>query len=308
LKTNGESVLAGTVVAKGGRTGNIGAVSFNPSHVHLTVGNAGGRYYPQLRKSLDEYFPENAMVLPSNYSPLLFPCRGETPRVDWDAKNCKLDNARFTQFCWAGAELKCPHIKKSMSKSDESVFQLQAQLRYLNEKPSGLETKVVNAKYKIKSEESELHPDHLVDLSAFLTVDNNEDYFHPYHRNIESANQIGIVGDAMTKVDDSSLAAGTALTILSSSVHRNANHRLKKVRYTDSEGTNHETWIEQALIDGTNKVTELIQNVPATKPSKTQMAIYCFRKQHDLLKMDNYYQNFETDDEFWEELNNQCGF
>ncbi|MFK7787570.1 MAG: M23 family metallopeptidase, partial [Crocinitomicaceae bacterium] len=324
LKKAKDYVIAGEKVAKGGRTGNIDKVpirdkktnkitgykkikSLYPSHVHVNAGSTTKkdmRYYPHLRKTMDVYFPENALTMPSNFSPLLFPCHGEvaSSNVKVQPKNCDLKNEHVVNMCWAAGELKCPYIKTDSRKSTESVLQLQIQLRYLNEKPATVEKNDLDVKYLIKSEESSEYEKHLVDLSAFLAEDKNTNYFHFGLVN-------GTIGSTITPITDSDIASGTKLTrARSSSVYNNSTHALEKVRYTNSEGATKTTWIEKAYIDSSYHTTERIQNLPSSQPSKTQMAIYCFRKQHELLKTDNYYQNFETDDEFWEELNTQCGF
>ena len=63
VQTNGSFVLAGTIVAEGGRTGNINyeTPNTNPSHVHLNVYRTNEHedaYTPPLRRTMDKYFPE----------------------------------------------------------------------------------------------------------------------------------------------------------------------------------------------------------------------------------------------------------
>lgn len=134
LVTKNEYVCAGQVVAAAGRTGNLGAISEWPTHVHINVGKSGHKYNPLLTQTLQNYHSENKICLPNNSEfPLVLPCWCEVTEETKNPRTCSFSNTYFIKECWAAAELKCPHISE---KERDNVFRLQAQLRYLNEKPT----------------------------------------------------------------------------------------------------------------------------------------------------------------------------
>ena len=125
-------VRAGEIVGLAGRTGNLSlreatgqpSPSDNPGHTHLNMGAEEHR--TRLENAPDE---DNRICIPTNRTPLLFPCRCEVTAANSDPKDCKFEDKTFTKTCWAVAELKCPY----MASAGRTNFRLQAQLRYLNE-------------------------------------------------------------------------------------------------------------------------------------------------------------------------------
>jgi hypothetical protein len=127
-----EHVKAGQVVGLAGRTGNLSprkpdgqpGLSGNPGHTHLNMGAVGNHTALETTPDAD-----NRVCIPTNNTPLLFPCRCEVNDPAQDPSGCQFQNSKFTKTCWAVAELVCPYMWK-----DQTNFRLQAQLRYLFEK------------------------------------------------------------------------------------------------------------------------------------------------------------------------------
>jgi len=73
--------------------------------------------------------------------------------------------------------------------------------------------------------------------------------------------------------------------------------KLIKIRYTRDDGTQIRTWIDAALRGANGRLTQSIQNVPVEQSTFTdsRLAIYLFRKEHNLLRMDEYAANFSMD-------------
>jgi murein DD-endopeptidase MepM/ murein hydrolase activator NlpD len=117
-----ERVLAGTLIGKTGRTGNLGEVSPWPSHVHLNVGTPGGEDIA-LRQAPDE---ANRDTIPHNDIPLVFPCACEV--TSNSPAMCRFTSPAFVSTCWAPAELRCPYMREGSTE-----LRLQAQLRYLHD-------------------------------------------------------------------------------------------------------------------------------------------------------------------------------
>lgn len=283
-----EMVLPGTRLGLAGRTGNLGVNSGNAGHVHLNVG-ADPEEVVQLRNVPDEH---NKIAIPFNEIPLLLPCACQVTNVMGITTNeinnlsdtiagrenlgvnaripCRFDNTAYVGTCWAAAELKCPHINTN----DKTNIQLQILLRYLNEKPGVAER-----------------------IEAFA-VDKNPQYLHP-------GGIDGDIGNAPATIADSSLAAETEVEKLASTKHGG---KLIKIRYTIPDTTNKETtWVESSLVDTDDKLTEDLTNLVSGGSSigASRMAIYLFRKEHDLLDFDDYSSNFSPDDDFWTELHDQ---
>lgn len=124
LAMDNTRVLAGTIVGKAGRSGNLGAVSRWPGHVHVNIG--ADEYSVKLREAPD---PANKMCIPYNDTSLSFPCQCQITLPAEDPVNCNFSAVKFVKSCWAAAELKCPHI--NINGVDN--IKLQVQLRYLNE-------------------------------------------------------------------------------------------------------------------------------------------------------------------------------
>ncbi|MBN2385579.1 MAG: M23 family metallopeptidase [Anaerolineales bacterium] len=149
-------VLSGTIIGKIGRTGSAfePEPSEWPTHVHLwvTPQNVPGETV-ELRNTPDAL---NQICIPNNDTSLVFPCKCHVPKPERDPANCNFSNVDFvhnqwvTRGCWAVADLKCP---KMYEKGRNDVFRLQAQLRYLNEKPT-----VAGDPFKENNNPYYLHP------------------------------------------------------------------------------------------------------------------------------------------------------
>ena len=151
-------VMAGRIIGKAGRTGNFNpdgeylSSTYQtkwPGHVHLNIQCKGETV--GFRNAPDEL---NKICVPYNEIPLLFPCCCEIT-LDSESpqnQNCSFNIAKFTKECWAVAELKCPYMNDDYT-SEDDVFRVQAQLRYLNEKPSSEE-----GNFKKNNNPDYLHP------------------------------------------------------------------------------------------------------------------------------------------------------
>ena len=117
--TSGSRVRAGQIIGRAGRSGNLGAVSRWPGHVHVNVG-AG----VALRSSPDA---ANRVCIPCNESPLLFPCACAITQAAHDPSTCQFGSSTFATPCWAVSELRCPH----MNLATQADRKLQAQLKFL---------------------------------------------------------------------------------------------------------------------------------------------------------------------------------
>lgn len=122
---SGKWVQAGTIVGHAGRSGNLGAVSRWPGHVHLNI-QANG-YEVGLRNKPDQ---DNKICIPCNDTPLLFPCRCEV--TSDSPASCEFNQTAIRTVCWAVSELKCPYLGNAGKENQR----LQAQLRYLHQKVS----------------------------------------------------------------------------------------------------------------------------------------------------------------------------
>jgi murein DD-endopeptidase MepM/ murein hydrolase activator NlpD len=285
---DGEEVMPGTRLGLAGRTGNLGVNSSNPGHVHINVG-ADPEEIVRLRTVPDA---DNKIAIPFNETALLFPCAAQVTNVlglstaEINALSntlagraqlaataripCQFDDTAHVGTCWAAAELKCPYIPTS----GETDIKLQILLRYLNEKPGPAER-----------------------LEAF-EEDNNPQYLHP-------GGIDGDIGDAPGSIADSSLSAGTAVERLGDTRH---DGKLIKIRYQIPDTTDTETtWIESSLLDDEDKLTEDLSNLVTGGSSvgTSRMAVYLFRKEHDLVDLEDYSSNFSADAEFWTALQQQ---
>lgn len=101
-------VRAGQIVGEAGRTGNLNnqpndQPSGRPTHTHLNTGGDG--YQIALRAS----DPANQICIPSNATPLVFPCHTEVTLQIENPSNCNFEK-RFAHTCWAVGELCCPYM------------------------------------------------------------------------------------------------------------------------------------------------------------------------------------------------------
>jgi hypothetical protein len=128
-RTNNEYVMAGTIIAIAGRTGNLGLLSEWPGHVHLNI-QARSPHEVGLRTTVQNYGvgQSNLNCIPFNDYPLVFPCKCQVTSVNLNPTNCRFDDTTYASACWAVAELKCPYMTGN-TKRDR---RLQAQLRFLN--------------------------------------------------------------------------------------------------------------------------------------------------------------------------------
>ena len=117
-------VRAGTLIGRAGRTGNLGEISANPTHVHLNAG--ANEYRSSVRDAIDA---ANQIVVPTNESPLAFPCACEVTLAEQNPEPCRFGVTQFASQCWAVAELCCPH----MASPAQRERRIQAQLRHLFE-------------------------------------------------------------------------------------------------------------------------------------------------------------------------------
>lgn len=163
-----QPVLAGTVVGIAGRSGNLYPKSNQPGHVHLDVG-IKNKENIHLREDPDL---DNQTCIPYNDIPLMFPCACQVTQIlnlsvneiknkfvteegrQWLTEHakitCNFEVAEYVATCWAVGELKCPYMHK---KDRGNVFRLQAQLRYLNEKPTE-----AGDSFKKDNDNNYLHP------------------------------------------------------------------------------------------------------------------------------------------------------
>jgi len=119
--TNNQYAMSGQIIAHAGRTGNLGAISRWPGHVHLNL-NVQPIHVIGIRNSLSQLYVNNLNVIPCNEYPLLFPCSCAITDND-NPVNCNFNNTTFVSPCWAVAELRCPHIWNDRNR------RIQAQLR-----------------------------------------------------------------------------------------------------------------------------------------------------------------------------------
>lgn len=127
-------VMAGEIAGYAGRTGNMGQNSLNPGHTHVESRDLVNRHQMRLASEVDE---ANAVCIPTNQTPLLFPCRGENFRSADEADNprgCRFQKTNVVDGCWAVAELACPYMHGT---TRENGRRLQAQLRYVYETYAG---------------------------------------------------------------------------------------------------------------------------------------------------------------------------
>jgi len=248
-----EYVCAGQVVAAAGRTGNLGAISELPTHVHINVGKSGHKYNPLLTQTLQNFYPENKVCLPNNSEfPLVLPCWCEVTENNENPRTCFFSNTYFIKECWAAAELKCPHISE---KERDNVFRLQAQLRYLNEKPT-----------------ESGHP---------FKKDNNNNYLHPGPIDgddgglVEGGEVNLVVGDSIKphrlSADDNSWKDNTAQK------YRRVikNDKVGWVLYSDLEGT-YNSQSDSYILN--KSITNFLHGgLKKREFSKTRKAIYNFR-------------------------------
>lgn len=147
-------VKAGTKIGVPGRTGNLGwlwrkneddptdskyvnANTVWPSHVHLNGGAKGEGM--QLRSENFKADDPNRFCIPSNQTPLIFPCMGEEEVWKGTLTECQFrrregawHNQEMVQTCWAAYELRCPYMLDDGDKRE--ILRVQAQLRWLFEK------------------------------------------------------------------------------------------------------------------------------------------------------------------------------
>lgn len=286
-------ILAGTIVAKAGRTGNLGITSRWPTHLHLNVGNKNNKphkYYPLLRETIDLLYPANEMVLPNNDFPLMLPCYSEVTLAAHNPALCQFKKNKFINQCFAAAELKCPFMKTS--ENQKSAQRLQVQLRYLNQKPYINE--VINKPITERS------------IPNFK-VKKEEKYFDP-----------GIIDGSLgtfskTNVHSNELSKGAQFTIIKE-VFKNSKVKLLEVKHSAGSGQSITTWIEGSLLDANNKLNiTKINGLPKNKVGKSRFAIYCFKKNNktsaggQLLNYENYADNFEMNENDWLVLNQITG-
>ncbi|WP_029902090.1 hypothetical protein [Prevotella sp. 10(H)] len=127
--------MAGRIVAYAGRTGNLGAISEWPGHVHLNVG-ATPVHVIGLRTTLAQLHDDNLnVVIPNNDYPMLFPCRCAVTSATQDPSGCEFDNTTFATPCWAVHELKCPYMLHEGRRNRR----IQAQLKHLSYYSSSLD-------------------------------------------------------------------------------------------------------------------------------------------------------------------------
>jgi len=124
-------VLAGQIIGKAGRTGNLGAISKWPGHVHLNIQATG--YEIGLRNSLTQKGVDdwNINCIPNNDYTLLLPCSCDVTAAA-SPNNCNFSDTDFVHLslgkpCWAVQELCCPHMSSASAQSRA----IQAQLLFL---------------------------------------------------------------------------------------------------------------------------------------------------------------------------------
>lgn len=132
-----EYVMAGRLIARAGRTGNM--VPNYPGHVHFNLGPwPGGPETHHTRENSKPLHIDNLNLIPFNDMPLLFPCYGiyrkqtkerlkEGYPCQLKVNNCDFNDKDYVSTCWVVAELRCPHMKKPENRKRR----IQAQLRYL---------------------------------------------------------------------------------------------------------------------------------------------------------------------------------
>lgn len=260
-----DTVIAGQVVAKAGRSGNLGDPSIWPGHVHINVGTPDTgttyQYTSMLNKTLEDHYPDNQVVLVNNTSPLLLPCATEITIDGASLKNCGFTSQKYLSQCWAAAELKCPH----MASVGQTDYRLQAQLRYLNEKPA-----------------SSNDP---------LKENLNPEYYPPGSLN-------GDLGSAPSNIDVAGLSLGTVVSLTG-----NSNKWLIEISFNDGGGTK-TGWVEKSIINEKNEIiVDGLLNFSSHYVGSTRMAIYAFRNNHNLISVNDYASNFSMDSIAWEKLN-----
>ena len=130
---NIKHVLSGQIIGKAGRSGNLGAISKWPGHVHINIQASGyeiGLRNNLVQKGVDNW---NIKCIPNNDYPLLLPCSCHITSSTNNPENCNFsDNSIVhgsgTKPCWLVQELSCPHMSQA-SFQDRAI---QAQLRYLH--------------------------------------------------------------------------------------------------------------------------------------------------------------------------------
>lgn len=120
-----KTVRAGEIVGSFGHTGNINGDSAAPNHCHMEHHGDVDSNFALASLTGDD---ENKVCFPSpEETPRVFPCKcnvEETPTL----ADCRFEDPKFTNGCWAPKRLVCPHMLDS-----EQTFRRQAQLRYLGE-------------------------------------------------------------------------------------------------------------------------------------------------------------------------------
>src|SRR5690554_4213663 len=154
--------MAGQIIGRGGRSGNLGWSSEWPGHTHLNVGSypdGPDRYTSRLFETNKAHIDKwNLKLLPTNNFPLLMPCRAQVGNNAQTGRfiTCNFDNGSYANQCWAAMELKCPALaNRSNAAADEQQIRvIQAQLKFLGyyngllDNDAGIGTQTAIAKYK----------------------------------------------------------------------------------------------------------------------------------------------------------------
>jgi hypothetical protein len=136
--------MCGLKIGIAGRTGNFSPANTRtqannyqpnskyPDHVHLDDGYGSHTTgILSFRNEIDEF---NRICIPNYDYPLLLPCHCFVSLQNENPSGCNF-NQSFANTCWAGIELRCPHIWNNRNR------RIQAQLRRLGLYP---ETRRIN--------------------------------------------------------------------------------------------------------------------------------------------------------------------